>query len=71
MDLLTTYTAVRTISNYGAVVNFHTLKVSTAPDKIFPACCVLISRSLSTASNSGDSSASRAHVVTLRQISRN
>jgi hypothetical protein len=41
------------------------------PLSLFPACCAFNSRSLATASNSGDSSASRAHVVILRRISRN
>jgi hypothetical protein len=34
------------------------------------ACCASNSRSLATTSNSGDSSASRAHVVTVRRMSR-
>jgi hypothetical protein len=41
------------------------------PLSLLQACCVFNSRSLATASNSGDSSASRAHVVTVRRISRN
>jgi hypothetical protein len=40
------------------------------PQSLFPACCVN-SRSVATASNRGNSSASRAHIVTLRQISHN
>jgi hypothetical protein len=38
---------------------------------IFPPSRVSNSRSLGTAFNSGDSSASRAHIVTVREISRN
>jgi hypothetical protein len=38
---------------------------------IFPAYSVFNSRSLATGSNGGDSSASRAHVVTVWRISRN
>jgi hypothetical protein len=41
------------------------------PLSLLPACCVFTSRSLRTASNSGDSSASRAHVATVRRISCN
>jgi hypothetical protein len=47
------------------------LLISTAPARPFPASCVFNSRSLATASNSGDYSASRAHVVNVRRISRN
>jgi hypothetical protein len=39
------------------------------PISLFPACCVLNSRSLATGSNSRDSSAPGAHTVTLRRIS--
>jgi hypothetical protein len=62
-------------------VHHSELQVNTAPFlistthrsphrllSIFPACCVFESRSLATASNSGDSSASRAHIVALRPI---
>jgi hypothetical protein len=48
---------------YRATANLHTLQFTTAPAKPFPACCVLTSCSLATASNSGDSSASRAQVL--------
>jgi hypothetical protein len=37
----------------------------------FPACCSSNSRSVGTAFNSGDSSASLGHVVTVRRISHN
>jgi hypothetical protein len=37
--------------------------ITTAPSKPFPACCIFISRSLAAASNSDDSSASRAQVL--------
>jgi hypothetical protein len=49
-----------TTSNYSAIANLHTLQIATAPAKLFPTCCVFISRSLTTASNSGNSSASRS-----------
>jgi hypothetical protein len=39
------------------------LKSPHNPKSLFPACCVVIRRSLATASNSGGSSASRAQVL--------
>jgi hypothetical protein len=54
MDLLTTYSAT---------ANHLNSQITTATTKPFPACCVVISRSLKTASNSGDSSASRAQIL--------
>jgi hypothetical protein len=62
MDLLTSYAPFGATINYSATANLHTLQITTAPAKPFPACCVLTSGSLTTASNSGDSSASRPHV---------
>jgi hypothetical protein len=53
MDLLTSYT------NHSEL---HTLQIITAPAKPFSACSVN-SRSMATASNSGDYSASRAQVL--------
>jgi hypothetical protein len=41
----------------------HNSQITTAPAKPFLACCVFTRRSLATATNSGDSSASRAQVV--------
>jgi hypothetical protein len=52
------YTQLGTASNYNAVANLHTLQITTAHAKPFPTCCVFTSRSLVTASNNGDSSAS-------------
>jgi hypothetical protein len=40
------------------------------PLSLSSACCVFNNRSLTTTSNSGDPSASRAHVVTVQRISR-
>jgi hypothetical protein len=60
LDLLT---PLGTTRNYSAAVNLHTLQITTAPAKAIPACCVLTSRSLAAASNSGYSSASRAQVL--------
>jgi hypothetical protein len=48
------YTRLGTTSNYIATANLHNLQITTAPAKHFIACYV-ISRSLVTASNSGDS----------------
>jgi hypothetical protein len=56
--------------HYNAIANLHNLQITTLLS-LCPACCVSNNRSLATASNSGDSSASRAHVVTVRRISRN
>jgi hypothetical protein len=65
------YAPLGTTSNYSAITNLHTLKITTAPAELFAVCCVFNSRSLAMASNSGDPSASRARVVAVRQISRN
>jgi hypothetical protein len=56
LDLLT---ELGTKSNYSAIGDLQTLEITTAPAKLFPACCVLTSCSLATAYNSGDSLASR------------
>jgi hypothetical protein len=57
------YTWLRTTSIYCATTNLHNSQITTAPAKPFPFCCVLTSRSLAMASNSGDSSASCTQVV--------
>jgi hypothetical protein len=57
------YTRLVSTSNYSATANLHNSQIITAPAKPFPACCVFTSLSLATASNSGDSSASRAHAI--------
>jgi hypothetical protein len=64
--LLHLYTPLGITSKYGAIGNLHTSQITIAPAKAFPACCVSNSRTLGTASNSGDSSAFRTHVVTVR-----
>jgi hypothetical protein len=56
-------TPLGTTSHYSAIADLHTLQVTTAPAKSFPARYVLTSRSLATVSNSGGSSASRAQVL--------
>jgi hypothetical protein len=43
------YTPLGTTSNYGTTANLHTLQITRAPAKLFPACYVLTSRSLATA----------------------
>jgi hypothetical protein len=58
MDLLATYTPASELQ----AVTAQPL-ISTVAVKPLPACCVFTSRSLTTASNSGDSSASRAQVL--------
>jgi hypothetical protein len=61
------YTQLGTSSNYSAIANLYTLKITTAHAKSFPACCVFTSRSLVTVSNSGDSSASALKSSIRRQ----
>jgi hypothetical protein len=56
------YTRLGTTGNYSAIAVLHNSQI-TVPTKHFPACCVLTSRFLATASNSGDSSASCAQVL--------
>jgi hypothetical protein len=71
MDLLTTCTHHSELQVITAPLLISTIHKSPLhPLNLFPACSVN-SRSLATSSNSGDSSASLAHVVTLRRISRN
>jgi hypothetical protein len=52
------YTRRGPTSDYSATANLHTLQITSAQAKSFPAYCVFTSCSLVTASNSGDSSAS-------------
>jgi hypothetical protein len=64
MDLLTTYTQDTQVQIITASpLYLHNSQITTAPAKLSPACCVFTSRSLATASNSGDSSASRSQVL--------
>jgi hypothetical protein len=56
------YTRPVSSNNYSTTVNLHNFQITTAPAKPFPVCYVFTSRSLATASNSGDSSASREQV---------
>jgi hypothetical protein len=57
------YITLGTTSNYIAIANLHNSQITTAPAKFFPACCVFIIRSLATASNNGNSSVSRAQIL--------
>jgi hypothetical protein len=57
------YIQLGTTSNYSATPDLHTLQITTAHAKTFPACCVFNSRFLVTASNSGDSSSSCAQFI--------
>jgi hypothetical protein len=52
------YTRLGTTRNYSVTANLYNSQITTAPAKHFPACYVFTSRSLVTASNSGDSSVS-------------
>jgi hypothetical protein len=71
MDLLTIYTQDGNTSNYSAIANPHNSQITTAPSKSFTACCVFTSRSLATASKSGDSSALRAQVISSQPPMQN
>jgi hypothetical protein len=57
------YTRLGTTSNYSPTANFHNSQITTAPTKTFLACCVFTSHCLATTSNSGESTASGAHVI--------
>jgi hypothetical protein len=64
MDLPNTYTHHSELQVITAPPLISTLyKSPLHPLTLFPACCVFISRSLPAASNRGDSSASRAQVL--------
>jgi hypothetical protein len=71
MDLLTTYTHHSELGAITALLLTSTLYKSQDPLRLSPACCVFISRSLATASNSGDSSASRAQVLPSSRVELN
>jgi hypothetical protein len=60
------YTSPGTTSNYSVIANLHTLQITTASDKPFSSLLCLHQPFLATASNSGDSSASRAQVLSSR-----
>jgi hypothetical protein len=57
------YTSLRTTSNTALSLISTLYKSPQTPTKSFPACCLLTSRSLATASNNGNSSTSRAQVL--------
>jgi hypothetical protein len=65
------YTRLGITRNYRATANLHNSQITTATAKYFPARCVFTSRSLITASNSGDSSALRALVLCERRLPSN
>jgi hypothetical protein len=64
------YTRLVSTSNYSAITNHHNSQITKGHSKPFQACCV-ISRSLATASNSADSSALRAQVLSERRLPSN
>jgi hypothetical protein len=67
-DLLTTCIHHSELQVITAPLLISTIHISLQyPQSHFPACCAFISRFLATASNSGESSATRAHVVTGRR----
>ncbi|PNF38950.1 hypothetical protein B7P43_G07035 [Cryptotermes secundus] len=58
-------------SNYCAITNMHTLQTPQHPLSLFSALCIFISLSVATAFNSGDSSASRAQVLSSQSPVQN
>jgi hypothetical protein len=50
-------TRLVTTSNYSSIADLYAFQITIAYSKSFPVCCVFTSRSLVTASNSGNSSA--------------
>jgi hypothetical protein len=66
LDLLNTYTHDSELQATTAPS-----LITTASAKSFPASCVFTSRSLATASNSGDFSASRAEILSERRLPSN
>jgi hypothetical protein len=72
MDLLTTCihnSELQVITRVQLISTSH--RLLEHPLGLLRACCVFNNRSLATASNSGDSLACRAHVVTIRRIFHN
>jgi hypothetical protein len=68
---LTTYTYHLELKVITTLSLISTLQISREPAKPSAAYCAFASRSLATASNSGDSSASRAQALPVQRISRN
>jgi hypothetical protein len=66
--ILALLTPLGTTSNYSATSDLHTLQLTTAPAKPSPVCSVINSPSLATASNSANSSASRAQFLFLHLL---
>jgi hypothetical protein len=65
------YTRLVSTSNYNATTDLYNSQITTAPAKPFPACYVFTSRFQATASNSGDSSASRPQVISSQPSLQN
>jgi hypothetical protein len=57
------YTWLGYTSNSSTTANIHNSQITTALAKHFPTCYIFTSRSLATASNSGDSSASHPQIL--------
>jgi hypothetical protein len=65
------YTQHGTTSTYNATVELHTFHITTALAKQIRACSVFTSRSLTTASSNGNSSASRPQVLSSQPPMQN
>jgi hypothetical protein len=61
-------TRLVTTRNYSAIPDFHNFQITTAPAKHFPACCVFISRSLTTDFNKGTITVSLNYVLQISHI---
>jgi hypothetical protein len=64
------YTRLGTTSSYNVTTNLHTSQIITTPTKPFPPCRVFTNRSLVTAYNSEDSSASALKSFLYRLLYR-
>jgi hypothetical protein len=74
LDLLTQYTHHSELQVWIITVLSLMSTIHWSPQhplSFFPACCVFNSHSLATVSNSGDSLASCAHIISVQQISHN
>jgi hypothetical protein len=65
------HTPFRTTKIYNPVANLHNPQITTAPAKSFPAFFVFTSNSLTTTSNTEDSSASRAQILSKKPPMQN
>jgi hypothetical protein len=65
------FTQLRSTGIYSAIAYLYSSQITTALVKPFPTYWVITIHSLATASNGGDSSASRAHVLSSQPPMQN